>query len=77
MATLNLLLSPEHTVLRRGETDVAAGTAGAHKRNLGTILLSEVGRLDGKVLRDGLQLLELELVDAGGDEGQEHQGCES
>ena len=77
MTTVNFfILSPEESIVwgRASETDVAACTASTHKWCLTTILLSETGRLESEVVRNGLKLLELELVHAAcSDEGQQNQ----
>lgn len=77
-------------VCRTSETDVTAGTASTHHRDLAisTILLGKVGCLQHGVLGSGLHLLELELVHAlcgderneekeGGETREEHGGCEA
>lgn len=74
-----LLLSPQESVIlvEVAEAYLTTEASSTHQRDLATILGREMVGLKDEVVGSRRKLLELELVDAGGSEGQKDERGES
>ena len=70
------LLSPKEVIILVVKAETPSRASGTHERNLGlsdTILGSEVLRFEERILGDLRNLVQLELGDLCGDEGEEDE----